>query len=479
MRPISLRTAHLDKMLPRIMKRHSGKPLATRLVVNRTFGSAMSIIEDLREISLSGLEHELDIFERFVFSENFSEPCREQLKLAIIDSEKFTLELHGFYTEFITTVKEKSSLSELALFVADTIKAVTISKGVVLSDVANAYANLILEVVEYIRPNKLDITRDVRGISVNGSMLTGNAIYPYSDLPALESFCQLGNKKAILSEKNAEKKLFQRYQDLGMPIKNFQDVTVFETHMQRMANEYASVFPFINEYTYDILPHTQAMCQDVPLRHVQIHSEYSVDYLVEALKHRVRTLPSNGTKFIFEGICDGVKSLLIKEVIVDGRVQVLYRLYTIHDNLFGCYEPASNYLFTALQFVSNSQPAYNFVAILVNLYASQVLDLGDSQNFSIMQEDKSGALIPVSIGTERMDGPLIDWYHHFEHPNDPPAPPLLNRVNAEIRRLPAGVEAPEEARTTARALGYDLQANEVLLLPYRLDTKVQTYRLLG
>ena len=86
MRPISLRTAHLDKMLPRIMKRHSGKPLATRLVVNRTFGSAMSIIEDLREISLSGLEHELDIFERFVFSENFSEPCREQLKLAIMIS---------------------------------------------------------------------------------------------------------------------------------------------------------------------------------------------------------------------------------------------------------------------------------------------------------------------------------------------------------------------------------------------------------
>ena len=144
MRPISLRTAHLDKMLPRIMKRHSGKPLATRLVVNRTFGSAMSIIEDLREISLSGLEHELDIFERFVFSENFSEPCREQLKLAIIDSEKFTLELHGFYTEFITTVKEKSSLSELALFVADTIKAVTISKGVVLSDVQTNWTLLVM-----------------------------------------------------------------------------------------------------------------------------------------------------------------------------------------------------------------------------------------------------------------------------------------------------------------------------------------------
>lgn len=479
MKALSLQDVRLDKLLPRIMKRHSGKPLATKLIANRTFGTAMSIVSDLKRVSLEDLNRELNTFECFTFSERFSKPCREQLAQAIMDDEKFILELHGFYTETVSMVKKEDCFMELALFMAAVIKANVMTKDIVSRDVANAYADLVLEAVEYIRPNKLDITRDVRGLSVNGGVLMGDAIYPYSDLPLLESICQFGDKKLPRSRIEAEKKMLQRYHDLGMPVNSLEKITSFEMIMQRMSNEYVSVLPYINEYTYDILPHTPPMYQDVPFEHIQIHSQYSVDYLAKAIKHRTRTLPSNGIKFIFTDTCDGVKSLLMKEIIAAGRVQVLYRLCTIYDDLFGCYEPASNYMFTALQYVCNSQAAHNFWAIFVNLYASQVLGLGESQDFSIMQEDKNGTFIPVSIEAERMDGPLIDWYHRFEHPNDPPAPPLLNRVNAEIRRLPDGVEAPEEARTTARALGYDLQANEVLLLPYRLDTKVQTYRLLG
>lgn len=469
----------LDKLLPRIMKRHSGKPLATKLIVNRTLGTAMSIVSNLKGISPEELNRELNTFERFIFSEKFSKPCREQLTLAIMDDKKFVLELHRFYTEIATMVKKENSLVELALFMAAVIKANVMTKNIVSRNIANAYTDLALEAVEYIRPNKLDITRDVRGLSVNGGVLIGDAVYPYSDLPLLEFVSQFGDKKFPHSRIEAERKVLQRYHDLGIPVNSFQDIPSFEMFMQQMSNEYISVLPYINEYTYDILPHTPAIYQEVPFEHIQIHSQYSADYLAEALKHRARTLPSNGVRFIFTGTCDGVESLLIKEVIVAGRVQVLYRLCTIYNDLFGCYEPVSNYMFTALQYVCGSQAAHNFVAVFINLYASQVLGLGKSQNFSIMQEDERGTLIPVSIETKKMDGPLIDWYHRIEHPDDPPAPPLLNRVNAEIRRLPAGVEVPEEAHKTAQALGYDLQTDEVLLLPYRLDANVQIFKLLG
>ena len=67
-----------------------------------------------------------------------------------------------------------------------------------------------------------------------------------------------------------------------------------------MSNEYASILPFINEYTYDILPQTQSIRQEIPFENIQIHSKYSNNYLVEALMHKVHTLPPNGTKFIFE-----------------------------------------------------------------------------------------------------------------------------------------------------------------------------------
>ena len=111
------------------------------------------------------------------------------------------------------------------------------------------------------------------------------------------------------------------------------------------------------------------------------------------------------------------------------------------------------------------------------MYASQVLDFGNSQDFFIAQKDEQGVFISVPIKVEKMDGPLINWYDRIEHPNDPPAPPLLNRVNAEIRRLPAGVEIPDKVKKIAQVLGYDLKPGEVLLLPYRLDEKIQTFKL--
>ena len=75
-----------------------------------------------------------------------------------------------------------------------------------------------------------------------------------------------------------------------------------------------------------------------------------------------------------------------------------------------------------------------------------MLDFGNSQDFFIAQKDEQGVFISVPIKVEKMDGPLINWYDRIEHPNDPPAPPLLNRVNAEIRRLPAGVEIPDKVK---------------------------------
>ena len=469
--------AYMDRLLRRIIKRYDDKPLATKLVARRSFGSAISILENLKGIDLKRLYCEVNNFECFVFSEKFSEPCRKQLELAITDNEKFVLGLHGFYTEIATIVKSENSFGELALFIASVIKANTTSGSAVLRNIADAYANLVLEVIEYIRPNKLDITRDVRGISVNGNVLTGRAIHPYSDLPLFESVYELSTKKTPRAQNDAKRKVLRRYHDLGIPIKDIQDITSFEMLMQRMSNEYASILPFINEYTYDILPQTQSIRQEIPFENIQIHSKYSNNYLVEALMHKVHTLPPNGTKFIFENTCDGAKSLLMKEVVVNNRVQILYRLCTIYDDFFGCCEPASNYLFSVLQFTCNSPAANNFESIFLNLYASQVLDFGNSQDFFIAQKDEQGVFISVPIKVEKMDGPLINWYDRIEHPNDPPAPPLLNRVNAEIRRLPAGVEIPDKVKKIAQVLGYDLKPGEVLLLPYRLDEKIQTFKL--
>ena len=99
--------AYMDRLLRRIIKRYDDKPLATKLVAHRSFGSAISILENLKGIDLKRLYCEVNNFECFVFSEKFSEPCRKQLELAITDNEKFVLGLHGFYTEIATIVKSE------------------------------------------------------------------------------------------------------------------------------------------------------------------------------------------------------------------------------------------------------------------------------------------------------------------------------------------------------------------------------------
>lgn len=474
-----MRNAWQDKIFRRVLKRQEGKPLATKLIANRTFGSALGIVGDLANISPAELTQGLNSFKQFAYSERFSKPCQEQLELASTDSEKFILGLHKFYLDIAAAAKKENCVQNLLFFLSLVMKANVMSTGFVSREVANAYTNLMLEFVEYVRPNKLDVTQDVRGIGVNGDLLIGNALYPYSDLPMLEiELSFVGGQDNAYSRKQAEADIMRRYHELGMPIKSIQDVSSFEVIMQLTSNEYAAVLSSINEYTYDILPQKPTLCQTIPLEYLYVHSRYSDAYLFEAVRWRTHTLPANGVRFTFSPNNE-IKSLMLKEVIVDGNVQVLYSLDAGGDVRWGCFEPSSGYIFTALHYASESFAEERFTSLFLNLYASQVLDLDIFQALTIEQATLTEGAESVKVQIERMDGPLINWYDRIEHPNEPPTPPLLNRVNAEIRKLPAGVEAPEDAKATARALGYELNPDEVLLLPYRLDNKIQTFRLLG
>ena len=224
-----------------------------------------------------------------------------------------------------------------------------------------------------------------------------------------------------------------------------------------------TLLPFINEYTYDILPQT-VFSNNTKLIMDILH-QVDVPALKNALKRRKRTLPSAGVRINFSEN-SSVNYIILKEILYDNAVYMLYRLNTSDGDLSGLYETKDQFFSSILSSSESHQYLSDRIeALVLYCYASQVL-----RDYPLSE---IGKYISVS-GTELLSASCYSQGERLRNVYDR-IPATLNKDNMEageaaiqgyIRKLPAGHKASEEARELAESLGYDLEANETYVRPF-------------
>lgn len=228
------------------------------------------------------------------------------------------------------------------------------------------------------------------------------------------------------------------------------------------------LLPYINEYTYDILPKKFPSSNFKNLGVFRVHN-LDMDAMRKKLSSsRRRTLPVNGVQVHFEDPTEYIKQLLLKEIVVDDEVIMLYKI-SIDEigDVSGYYNTASDYLYSLSEEVDS--PIFKTLdALVLYCYATAVLDdetysdANIGEHFSHMnvfhlkaESVGLGGKLKKTDGSEPHTERDLDKYDAKQ-----------KVINGFIRRLPEGQTASEEAVARAKKMGYHLQTNETYVAPF-------------
>lgn len=457
----------------RMDKRLAGKPYPVQLLMERSFSAAVGILNLLADVPFITITSSVFFFCKDVRFQEIVKLYDAQIELAGAAPDKFVFGLHSFYNDVVSKVKKSGQYRELIEFLGEAIRLRYEKQDVVAKNIINAYTMLVLQSLEYVRPDKFDLTTCVVGIGSDGSLICADQPFPFVDVPGikLRKLLYAGSLKSTDDYNNAITRL---YQEQGITtVHNREDAAQLNGQQRLQANTYAALLPFINEYTFDIIPEIQYCLDSYPFMDLNVAVEISK--LKETLKRRKRTLPTNGVQFQFYDQSGELQSALLKEILYQDAVYLLYRIRIKDGDLSGYYDTSTGYFYSFFHDTPLQKPYQILSALILYLYATQVVN---GYELTAAPDVVSNAGQTVQINAFGMGGKLKDVYHKAERG------PIGTRdaenytheaqaINGFIRRVPDGQTPSEEARRIAEELGYDLALNETYVRPFIRQTFVR------
>lgn len=410
----------IPQYLPHYAKMMEDKDNDTRALMAEAFSVAVQVLARFDGIEPHEVVASVYVFckdEKYKFISRYFESCVES---AALTPDAFAKGLHKWCNALAAKIKNtEGGLKAFAEF-ASLYRRLQTQKAEAMNideRVVNAYIDLICLLLSYVRPQKLDSTKALCGVTTDGKGMTIHD--PYA----------------------------------------------------------LSLLPYINEYTYDIMPQHQFTCNVKSL--MLCDTKLDVAKLREKLHtSRRRTLASNGITVVFNDPSTFLRSLLLKEMVVDDEVILLYRL-SINEigDIVGYYNTNLDYLCSPTEVNANHPVSKYIDALVLYFYAVAVLDDDEYTdektpsyftNFIYPLEaisyGRSGHIAityPPLVSTEEKTGPRHDPTKYEEKERS---------INGYIRKLPAGQVASDEARAKAKKMGYDLKTDETYVSPFMRRT---------
>ena len=445
----------------RITKKANDKPMPVMTLQTRTLSTAVEILGDIQSIPFEKLSTSLYFYCQDVGMKEFTRAYEAQLELAGANPEKFALGLHKFYNEMALKIQKENLYDNFFEFYYRCLKLrIRNENARVDATVSTAYQNLLIQQMEYMRPNKFDFRTFIAGRKTTGEIITRPDPFPTFDLPVFEFRNAVEQGKKI---SDPEEYLFKLYRKAGYDIHNSDEHLRIVAEDKLHTTTCCTLLPFINEYTFDILPQTVYNADSNIIQRLLVMADSET--LKADLKHRRRTLPTNGVRIIFSG-AEIFSEVHFKEILYDSSIYMLYRLVTVNGDLCGVYETRDGFFYSAFQ----ASEAHGYLgermeAMILFLYATQVL--GDSYQLSdinqIMDIQGCGEISAAAYG---QGGKLRNVYDGTQHLRDGEYEAAEASIQGYIRKLPAGQKASRDARELAESLGYDLEPNETYVRPF-------------
>lgn len=467
------------------------------ILQRRTLDTAGAIRMALRNIPFNKLSATLYFFCKDMEYTQLARRFESQIELASIDPEKFTKGLHRFYNETVKMLERDGTFHVFAEFLSNGILHYDGMKQLEMDEeciaVQDSYMSLLIQQVDYLRPNKFDLDVRVCGQTTSGEIMTTPDFIPYFDVAGNEAYDKINALGGQASPQLLDLFLHESCKKYGMEVSGLKEYEFFSERDKNFATQMYALLPYINEYCYDIVPTAEnAFLLLAPTFLTIVFGErYQTDELEAMLKKRARTLPANGQTFEFkyaDGIAAAFHKGLFKETFHNDSIVVLYKISTAAGEITGFYNTKSGLFFSPLCVGEKrvSDEAARLKRFILFLYASLVTRQGDEMRanmYSYLQlyipdeideprdfTHKNYEFIAYGIG-----GKLRDVYHPEKDGEYRPTGPRAGNeayeaaptsIQGFIRRVGDGRKPSQEAIDRATQLGFDLGPDETYVQPF-------------
>lgn len=487
-----------------LSKQMQGKAEVIQLMMRRTANTAIAVRCMVADFPFEELSKELFFFCNDIKAKDFTHLYEAQVELAAINEERFIKGLHKFYNETAIRIKKEDLYQEFFEFVSLSMRVR--GQSVLESDfrknninghkedVMNAYQSLLMQQLEYLRPNKFDFSVVLCGRTTDGELMTVKDTLPTFDLPGYEVEEKLYQQKGVTA--NLLQEIVQAYRRHGFSnINSFEDIENYNQMDRMYTNHHCALCPYINEYTYDILPSPNNALSPriVPLLAFQ-DEKIDIEEIIQKLKHRAKTLPTNGVEFYLESESrrnggdpyarNIMQKVLLKELLYDDTIIMLYKVETFVGDISGYYDTKEGFFFSILLDASERNLYDSIRRLVLYLYACMVCRDGPEllqrvEKYHLFYYAAKPQIIPqmpIHVTPYGKGGKLLNMYHPERNES---ASSLTGKragsdkyeseqkaIQGFIRRVGAGKSPSPEAVARAESLGYELAPNETYVQPF-------------
>lgn len=461
----------------------SKTPLPMKTMMRRTLNTACSIIGSIEGIPFSKISYAVYFFCKDMPTQEFARLYESQIELAGANPERFVKQLHKFYNDISAKIKKENLYSTFFAFLAASIRIRNTTEfDAAATEVINCYQCLLLQNLEYLRPNKFDFSTVICGLATDGeTILTARDFLPNLDSPSydIEEMQMTGKVKSLAELERQVKPTFAKY---GIHADDLDAVHRLNSMDRIFSNHIAALLPYINEYTYDIVPTKIFSAYATPFMGLKCMTD--IDSLTDLLKsHRCKTLPGNGLLVTLTGI-PLIKSLLLREILYDNTICMLYRAETSEGDLSGSYDTKSGFFFSVLSEASDKGLAAELKKFVLYIYACATTKHGQEM---LKQLPNCTLYMNTALSRDNMDisyptaemylrgGKLRNTYKDDLNDDSAHRSPRKGNdaysyeekaIQGLIRKLQPGYHASEQAIELATSLGYELEDDETYVQPF-------------
>mgnify|MGYP001037779678 CR=1 FL=1 len=364
----AIRLRYYDKAQEQII----GKAGPVQLLMERSLSSACMVLDAIEEVPLPNLTLGLLGFSHDIQPADIARLYNEQLGFAKSKPEEFSLSLHSFFDKLTDKIRKQHKFVEIADFIGAAMRMHVRKRLAIPPQVANAYVNLALQTLEYLRPNKYDMESCIYGVDTNGNPLASPYPYAFSDVPGIKIQRRAAQNTCDLDKDDYLSLVQEVYAQYGITVRSPYDFERLERIQRTHINTVAALLPFINETTWDMAPLVPFEADFVPLVKLT-HTHLDLSVLPRILRCE-RLLPLGEKRtFRFEDPLGELQSLSMRATIYKENPYILYALEIQGGYFYGYYDICDCFLYSVLREANSPLPIQNFATLFLVLYSSLVL----------------------------------------------------------------------------------------------------------
>lgn len=487
---------HIDNLSDQYMKRINKKvdkqhgPIRT--LAWRTGMTALMVLDEVQDVPFEKLASSLYFISLDLDTRELTRKYESLLELAGAVPDKFVDSLHKELNAVSIFIKENHLLPELfeMISLCDRLRFTYHKDNPPVLHIMNAYQNIVLQTLEYLRPSKFDFNVVVCGCSTSGDVLTAPEYCPHIDSISYEmqKMVQNGIKFDSYRDFNIE---FQKVSArCGYPeIRTMEQLEDTLGRDRLLTNQRSGLCTYVNEFTYDMVPKPDtAFDGNFEFLSYVFIAGIDMSRIEQMLTKRAKTLPSNGILFKFEyqetlpiGIeaDKRISEIFMKEVYHDNHIVMLYNISVNDQILAGYFDTAGQFLSSLLlgtnSFKTESVLYDTYRSLLLYLYAAATSRetekmLKEFSNLAYLARNKDdNNRITICVTAYAQGGKPKNHYQSKgdgSRTSDERYEAVPRPIQGYIRRLPDGQSASQEAKDRALELGFDLAANETYVQPF-------------